>query len=284
MNNQYFDDFWLTPFNGTKFSNPEAWTTQDFIGEIQLWPRLPIVLAYPKEQEYLIRLRKFYCSFSVWLNYSLVEMNASERENLRLIIHFTDDLRVKPDADFSLAIRSLCYQVYGKSKLFTLIPSFEHIWFLVEYSNCQQRIKHSGLLTGFPTTRENGKLLSKDSVTTRNSDSIKIYKKALRHGLLDTEKISPDHYWGEYFLNILIAESVKTALENQDEDLKHHCMEFLNSFSYYNRLLGGSTYQLSVLINGQETKSTVGKKSISLINNKKHPKGRPIGSQNKKGM
>ncbi len=293
MSSQSLNTFWLAPFENRGFTtSPSAWTTQDFIAEIQAWPRLPIVLTHSGEKEYLGKLKAHYQNLSTWLEYSLVEMDASEREKLRLIIHFSNCVIAKPDADFSLAIREMCRQVYGKSELLTQSPSYEHLWFLVEYSNCLQMMKHPGLLTGIPTTREDGKVISKGDVQSDNANSIKIYKQALRNGFskknasgLETEEIPPEEDWREHFLNILIAEAVKTAIENQDQDLKQHCMQFLNAFSYYNRDPETSKHQLWHLIDGQLSESIPGRKSKQMLSAKrKRDIGRPIGSRNQKGV
>lgn len=275
----------MAPIEGvTKFSIPyHEWTTQAFIQSIRIWPVLPIVVARPGEQIYLAKLRKFYRLHSLWLEYSLIEMNASKREKLRVELQINNYGIGKADADFSIAIRELCRQVYGKSEFFTNAASFEHLWFLVEYSNCRQRMMHPGLLTGIPTTVKAGTVLSADDVINSNQSSIRIYEQALGNNYLETEELPSNEDWLEHFLNILIAQSVKTAIDNKDKDLKRHCMQFLHAFRTYNANLEYSDAPLWLLINGKIIKSLPGAKSIKLPFAKvPKSRGRPIGSQNKK--
>lgn len=277
----------MTPYEGLKnFSiSIEEWRTQDFIRAIGTWPRISILLLEPGEQAFLAKLRTFYSCHSQWLEYYLVEMPASTREELRIKLHFSNCISQKHEADFSLAILNLCQQVYGKSELLTSAPSYEHLFFLAEYSMYIQSTTSSGLTTGFPTKNRNGTVDSFNSMIANNHDTIRLYEKALKNNYLETEEISTDDPdWVEQFLNALIAESVNTAIKNKDRDLKHHCRQFLKAFCHYNATReSGQNTCLWQLINGQLGKSLPGDKPITLPSKKaKGIIGRPRGSLNKK--
>jgi len=279
--------FWMVPYEGLKnFSiSIEEWTTQDFIRAIGTWPRIHILLLEPGEQIFLTKLRTFYSCHSQWLEYYLVEMPASRREELRIKLHFTNCINQKTDADFSLAILNLCRQVYGKSELLTSAPSYEHLFFLAEYSMYTQNTTSSGLTTGFPAKNRDGEVLSFNSMIANNHDAIRLYEKALKNNYFEIEEISTDDPdWVEQFLNALIAESVNTAIKNRDRDLNYHCRQFLKAFYHYNAAReSGQNAFLWQLINGQLGKSLPGDKPIALPSRKvKGIIGRPRGSLNKK--
>ncbi len=279
--------FWMVPFEGLENSSIsiEEWTTQDFIREISLWPQIPILLHKPGEKNFLADLRTSYSRHSQWLEYYFTEMPASRREELRIKL-LRNCLSQKPNADFSLAIRNLCRQVYGRSAVLTLAPSYEHLWFLAEYSIYQANIMSSGLITKFPAKTRNGKFLSFDSMITANHDSIRVYEKALENNYLEIKKLSTDKSdWVEQFLNALIAESVNTAIKNKDRDLKHHCLQFLKAFKHFNAIRERNEQSdfLWQLVDGYLFKSLPGEKPIVLSSEKaKGTLGRRIGSQNKK--
>lgn len=281
----HIEPFWMAPFEGLN-NLPvliKDWTTQDFIREIRLWTRIPIVLEQFEEQKYLAKLQKIHLCHSLWLEYYLVEMPAYKREELRTIIHFSDCITGKADADFSLAMIEMCRQVFGKSELLTQAPSFEHLWFLGEYSKCLPKISHSGLLTGRPTCKIDNNTFSKDDIITANHESIRIYEQALIDNYLETEQISSNQDWCEEFVNILIAESVTTAIKNRDRDLKQHCRQFLKACRNYNAVIEGENFVVCYFINGQLHKSLPGGKSIPLPSTEApRSVGRPIGSRNKK--
>ncbi len=282
MNNQ---PFWALPYEGMSslVVSAEEWTSKDFIAEIRAWPRLPIVLTQPGEQEYSFKLRNFYQRHALWLKYSLLEMNPAEREELRVNLHFNHYAAGKPYADFSLAIRELCRQIYGKSPLLTQPPSFDHLWFLVEYSNYLQMMNHSGLLTGLPYSETGRTALSTDDAITSNHDSIRIYEQALVNNCLETQELSLGQDWRENCLNVLIAETILTAIKNKDRNLKRHCKQFLCSFHDYNAASERENFIIWYLVNGKLTKSTPGGKPIKLpVSEFRRPRGRPIGRQNRK--
>lgn len=279
--------FWMVPYEGLEnFSIPiEEWRTQDFIRAISTWPRISILLLEPGEQAFLAELKTSYSWHSQWLEYYLVEMPASRREELRIKLYFSNCISQKTNADFSLAVLNLCRQVYGKSELLTSAPSYEHLFFLVEYSIYLASITSSGLITGFPAKTRDGKVLSFNSMIAANHNAIRVYEKALKNNYLEIEKLSTDNLdWVEQFLNALIAESVNTAIKNKDRDLKHHCRQFLKAFYHFNAIReSGQSDFLWQLINGQLGKSLPGDKPIaSPFEKAKGIIGRPRGSLNKK--
>ena len=291
-----FETIWNQGFN---FSSPKDkafvhWSTSDFIRAIREFsPYSPIRLDGKAEKTLRTRYTNHYDALADWLEYSLIEMPVGEREEFRQRVQLTYRVSAKPEADFSIAIRELCRQIHGRDTILSEAPSFEHLWFLAESSNCLLRSRIAGLFTAIPAFFNCGRrvtVANKKETAERNSVFIATFKEALKSGQLEEEELFPNEDWKENFLSILVIEAVKIAIkEDGDGDMSRHSTKFLKSFKDFTPVMSSSNYQGIYLAGdhliepGRCQKAMTASQSLSLCSpSERRSRGRPPKGQERK--
>ncbi len=262
----------------------DKWTKREFIETMPLWPCLTTKTTPEGQKDFLKTLQNHYLGLSTWLT-------AYELGKGRLLseLPFSPLSQWKPFADLSVARLNFAKQIHPKLELAQKFDNFEVLWGLWEYNIFEHYLRAGGL-KGNPTTNEAGRVMSKSDWMVQENQIIKAKHRRLETGEPYDGKTIADFNWREHFYDLLLQQAVDLATEEDDEDLGHHCKQYLDARANFSRIVFKGehckNYQILYLLSDNSKLRTTGKSKKS----SKHrgfaptrPRGRPIGSRNQKG-
>jgi len=230
--------------------NFELMTLADFIASMRLWPQgeLQKVAYGLGQKKALSRMRSHYQILSVWLEYYLLH----RRELGSLLFHSAQYLPLKPQADLSTATHDFITRHFyprDGANWKEFAPTADHLWALVEYSQCYREAK--GLLQG-TGPRKKGELLDGlyqavitareclDSGITsispyyRQGMSLVDLRRAEKDGLAAIANRQKDACLDPLaFIFELVMQRTESLIEGGDYSLKRHFKLYLKHWDIY---------------------------------------------------
>jgi hypothetical protein len=202
----------------TSSLEPNNWGRLDFIRVLSTWPAEHV--THPLLSSVV---RGHYKGLALWLLFREVK-GSEKKKKLRSLLWTTPLLQLKPHADFCAAKREFANQIFPKSGLAQRAGDEELLWLAMEYSTCLQKDQldweHKTPWREFCT------------------QSIRTCRQALHKNdfgeILTVEQLqSEGKDWREHITSILLQDAIRLTFEYEDEDLKHHCLQFLNAWERY---------------------------------------------------
>jgi hypothetical protein len=202
-----------------------------------LWEALAVISGLP----YSIAgdsvpdlIETLYNQLACWLAAEF----SGDREGLATLYSDPLAICVRPQVDFSLAMWKYASHLLPRS---SALQSFSGnskltLWLILEYSCCCSLLGRGGSTRLPDFDPATGRIAGDKAIKRNVKRAVRLHKGAIKHGpgqYDGARNPPPEKYRREYLLDAVLQHGITLSWQQKDQNLLHHCQQFLGSFEQY---------------------------------------------------